>query len=165
MTSIIISVGETPSRKWAIAGYRNGWQASIVGAVSNPSAAGSHRTLIVDDDDVIALGLKDFLNLRGLQTHSAHDYAAARTLMSASRYAVALVDVVGTGDHLESGLEFVRWVRSNSPQTAIVVLTAYRTAWLDENAVAAGIAHVLDKPKRFDDIAELLLALEPEPVC
>lgn len=158
-------MGETPTRKWAIAGYRNGYDAPILVVVPNTPETPSHRTLIVDDDDVIAFGLKDFLNLRGLQTQSAPDYVLARALMSASTYAIALVDVVGTGDYVESGLEFVRWVRSNSPQTAIVVLTAYRTPWLDENAVAEGIAHILDKPKRFDDIAELLLAIEPEVVC
>ena len=160
-------MGEMPSRKGAIVGYRNGLQAPIVGPVSNRTEAGSHRTLIVDDDDVIALGLKDFLNLRGLQTHSARDYAAARTLMSASRYAVALVDVIGTGDDLENGLEFVRWVRRSWPETTVVVLTAYRTAWLDELALAAGVSHVFDKPKPFDEIVELVLALgpEPEPVC
>lgn len=133
--------------------------------MSNTLEEGAHRTLIVDDDDVIAFGLKDFLNLRGLHTQSAHDYVSARALMSASRYAIALVDVVATGDRIESGLEFVRWVRRNSPETAVVVLTAYRTAWLDEVAVDAGISHILDKPKRFDDIADVLLAIEPEQAC
>jgi len=86
-------------------------------------------------------------------------------LMSTSRYAVALVDVIGIGDHLESGLEFLRWVRDNSPETAVLVLTAYRTPWLEEIALATGMSHVLGNPKRFDDIAELLLALEPERLC
>lgn len=126
---------------------------------------GAPRTLIVDDDDVIALGLKDFLSFRGLKTHSAHDYETARKLMSESQYDVALVDVVGTGHPLESGFEFVQWIRSSSPETAVVVLTAYRTPRLNEIALAAGILHVLDKPKRFDEIAELLTAIEPERSC
>lgn len=123
------------------------------------------RTLIVDDDDVIASGLKDFLNFRGLLTHSVHDYISARTLMSESRYDVALVDVVATGAPLESGLEFVRWVRASSPDTAVVVLTAYRTPQLNEIALAEGINHVLDKPKGFNEIAHLLVTLEPEQAC
>lgn len=132
--------------------------------MSGTPAAGAPHILIVDDDDVISIGLHAYLNLRGFQTHLAHDYVAARALMSSARYAVALVDVVGTGDHLESGLEFVRWVRRSSPETSVVVLTAYRTALLDEMALAAGISHVLDKPARFDDIAEILRALQTEPL-
>jgi two-component system response regulator PilR (NtrC family) len=125
----------------------------------------TNRTLIVDDDDVIAFGLQEYLNLRGFETHSAPDYVTARRLMSRGRYAVALVDVVGTGDRPESGLEFVCWVRRSWPETVVVVLTAYRTDRVDEIALAAGIFHVLDKPKRFDEIVDLVLALGAEQLC
>lgn len=119
-----------------------------------------HRTLIVDDDDVIALGLQDYLSLRGCEADTAHDYETAKTLVGSASYAVALVDVVVTGDGEESGVAFLRWLRTASPETVVVVLTAFRTTWLEDFAMSVGVTHLFDKPKRFDEIVEVVVGAE-----
>lgn len=115
--------------------------------------------MIVDDDDVIALGLQDYLQLRGCAADTAHDYETAKTLLGRASYAVALVDVVVTGHDEESGAAFLRWLRDASPSTAIVVLTAFRTTWLEDYAQTLGVLHVFDKPKPFDEIVNLVWTL------
>jgi ActR/RegA family two-component response regulator len=120
------------------------------------------RTLIVDDDDVIALGLQGYLNLRGGEAHAAHDYQTARALAGCAHYEVALVDVVLTGRGQESGAEFLRWLREASPETIVVVLTAFRTPWLEDFARSLGITHFLDKPKSFDEILAALSSLHAD---
>lgn len=115
--------------------------------------------MIVDDDDVIAFGLQDYLNLRGCKADTARDYESARNLVNSLGYAVAIVEVVVTGCGEESGIAFLNWLREASPKTAIVVLTAFRTACLEELLRSLGISHLFDKPKRFDEIVDVVSRL------
>ena len=50
------------------------------------------RLLVVDDDDVIAVGLTDYLVLHGWSADIAHDYDTAKALLQRRSYAVALTD-------------------------------------------------------------------------
>jgi DNA-binding response OmpR family regulator len=116
----------------------------------------SKRLLIIDDDDLIALGLRDYLELHGFQVDTAHDYESAKTFVGGRHYSMALVDIVVTGHDAEIGMSFLRWLRENSPATTPVVLTGYRTAWLEHFALSLGITFVFDKPKSFEEIADLI---------
>ena len=118
--------------------------------------ADSRRLLIVDDDDVIAVGLLDHLKLHGCQVDTARDYDRAKAIVANQDYTVAIVDILLTGRQTEDGVIFLRWLRTTSPETAVVVLTAYRTEWLEHFAFSLGISLVFDKPKRFDEIVHLV---------
>jgi DNA-binding NtrC family response regulator len=112
--------------------------------------------LIVDDDDTIAVGLAGFLRLRGCEVEAAHDFETARSLVERRTYAIAVVDIVATGHASETGMAFLQWLRDKSPETLVIVLTAYRTAWLEHFALDLGVTLFLDKPKSFDEIANLV---------
>ena len=120
--------------------------------------------LIVDDDDTIAVGLADYLKLHGCQVDIAHDFEAARTLIERREYVIAVIDIVGTGDAAETGMTFLEWLRKKSPQTVVVVLTAYRTAWLEHFSLNLGVAFFLDKPKSFDEIIDVVSTVLTKPV-
>ena len=115
-----------------------------------------NRLLIIDDDDLIAIGLRDYLELHEFDVDSAPDYETAKTLVSDRNYAIAIVDIVLSGHAAETGMTFLRWLRESSPTTIAVVLTGYRTAWLEHFAAGLGITFLLDKPKSFDEIAGLI---------
>jgi len=116
----------------------------------------SNHLLIIDDDDLIAIGLRDYLELHGFLVDSAPDYEAAQTLVSNRAYAIAIVDTVLSGRAPEFGMGFLRWLRESSPATIPVVLTGYRTASLEHFALGVGITLLFDKPKSFDEIADLV---------
>jgi two-component system, NtrC family, response regulator PilR len=120
--------------------------------------------LIVDDDDTIAVGLADYLKFHGSPVEIAHDFEAARSLIANRAYAIAIIDIVGTGDAAETGMAFLEWLLEKSPQTLVVVLTAYRTAWLEHFALSLGVAFFLDKPKSFDEIVDVLSTVLTKPV-
>jgi DNA-binding response OmpR family regulator len=121
--------------------------------------AQQERLLIVDDDEVIAVGLTDYLELRGCTVDNAHDFDGAKLLVNRRRYGAALVDVLITGQDAEAGISFLRWLREASPQTVVILLTAYRTASLESLAAACGVARVFDKPKPFEEIAAIIASL------
>jgi DNA-binding response OmpR family regulator len=120
--------------------------------------------LIVDDDDTIAVGLADYLKLHGSDVDIAHDFDAARGLIERRAYVIAVIDLVGTGDDAETGMTFLEWLRAKSPQTVVVVLTAYRTAWLEHFSLNLGVAFFLDKPKSFDEIIDVVSTVLTKPL-
>lgn len=119
----------------------------------------SNRLLLVDDDDLIAVALQDYLALRGCAVDTTHDYDAAKSMIGAREYAVAITDVVTTGAGMDAGTAFLSWLRETSPRTAVIVLTGYRTAWLERFTRNLGITHCFDKPPNFADIVDALSAL------
>ncbi|HEX9083330.1 MAG TPA: response regulator [Gemmatimonadaceae bacterium] len=122
-------------------------------------AAESNRLLLVDDDDLIAVALQDYLTMRGCEVDTAHNYDAAKSMIGAREYAVAVTDVVVTGAGIDAGTAFLSWLRETAPRTAVIVLTGYRTAWLERFTRNLGITHFFDKPPHFADIVDALSAL------
>lgn len=76
--------------------------------------------LIVDDDREIRDLLGRFLERQGLRVSAARDAREARKLWPLGRYHLVVLDLMLPG---ESGLDFARWLRSQS-DVPIVMLTA-----------------------------------------
>jgi DNA-binding response OmpR family regulator len=112
--------------------------------------------LIVDDDDVITVGLTDYLELRGWSVDAAHDYDIAKSYIRSGDYTAAVIDVLITGRGTGDGLDFLAWLAGSAPDTVAVVLTAYGTRSVEHLARDRGVTLFFDKPKRFDEIAEVL---------
>jgi DNA-binding NtrC family response regulator len=107
------------------------------------------RVLIVDDEEVLAATLEEFLTGEGYEVAVAHD--AAQALAAAERFdpEVALCDVQLPGD---DGIELLNRLLQARPETLVVMITAYATV---ENAVAAfrrGAHDYLMKPVIFADL-------------
>jgi two-component system OmpR family response regulator len=83
------------------------------------SAAPPH-ILVVDDDREIRDLLAKFLERQGMRVSSARDAREARRLWPLGRYHLIVLDLMLPG---ESGLDFARWLRSQS-DVPIVMLTA-----------------------------------------
>jgi two-component system OmpR family response regulator len=76
--------------------------------------------LVVDDDREIRDLLAKFLEKQGLRISAARDAREARKLWPLGRYHLVVLDLMMPG---ESGLDFARWLRSQS-DVPIVMLTA-----------------------------------------
>jgi DNA-binding NtrC family response regulator len=116
---------------------------------SGPSAAGRGRVLIVDDEDVIASTLQEFLRGEGYEVGVAGDAAAALALAERLEPDVALCDVQLPG---ADGLELLDRLLGVRPETLVLMITAYATV---ENAVAAfrrGAQDYLMKPVILDEL-------------
>ena len=64
---------------------------------------------------------------------------------------------------LREGLDLLPYVRSTSPSTRTLLLTAYGSAELEVEARRRGADAVLRKPKPLAEIAQLLSALLEAP--
>jgi two-component system phosphate regulon response regulator OmpR len=123
---------------------------------AHPARRGRHL-LVVDDDDRIRELLKAFLARAGFRVSAANGGAAARKLLSAIDFDLAVFDVMMPG---EDGLSLTRWLRDQrgaSGRTPVLMLTA-RGETLDRiEGLKVGADDYLPKPFEPE---ELLLRIE-----
>jgi len=107
------------------------------------------RILIVDDEEVIAATLKEFLQGECFEAATAHDLPSALAWVEAFEPEIVLCDVQLPG---ADGITVLNRVLQVRPDTLFIMITAYATV---ENAVAAfqrGAHDYLMKPVLFDDL-------------
>lgn len=109
--------------------------------------------LVVDDDPRLRDLLQRFIADKGFYVTAAADAAEARQLMALFQYEALIVDVMMPG---ESGLDFVRWVRTHS-SVPVLMLSALGEADQRIEGLEQGADDYLPKP--FEP-KELLLRLE-----
>ena len=99
-----------------------------------PAPASPLKVLVVDDHDLIRLGLRQLLGERAQVSEAAtlHD---ARLLLAATRFDLLLLDL-GLGD--DFGLSALPALRETWPQLRIVVLTSMPEDLYAERALRAG---------------------------
>ncbi|TVQ24284.1 MAG: sigma-54-dependent Fis family transcriptional regulator [Spirochaetaceae bacterium] len=77
--------------------------------------------LLVDDDEKVLISQKDLLNLHGFRRIMVSQTAAeARRILDDNDIALAIIDLTL---HEESGIELLRWIRGNSTDTVVLVVT------------------------------------------
>jgi DNA-binding NtrC family response regulator len=116
---------------------------------ANESAAPAGRVLIVDDEEVIASTLKEFLQGEGFEVATARDLPSALAQVEALEPEIVLCDVQLPG---ADGITVLNRVLQIRPETLFIMITAYATV---ENAVAAfqrGAHDYLMKPVLFEDL-------------
>jgi len=107
------------------------------------------RILIVDDERSMCEMLAILLKKEGLQVCTAASRAEAADLLRAGPVELVLTDVqLPDGD----GLEILRHVKAASPETAVVVMTAYGTTEMAVAARKLGAEAYILKPFDVDEL-------------
>lgn len=104
------------------------------------------RILLVDDEEVIVFAVGECLRARGYVVDEACSRREAEALIEAQRYAVVVSDLRLTSHDDRDGLAVLSRAREISPQTRLVLLTAYGDPAIRAEARRRGADCVLDKP-------------------
>lgn len=99
--------------------------------------------LLLDDEANLCRSLSRALQRDDLQVDAFTNPADAVEALSRNSYALALVDLLMPG---MGGLEFLREVRRLSPDTQVVIMTAYATIQTAVEAMRSGAFDYLQKP-------------------
>ena len=109
--------------------------------------------LLVDDEEAILFALQDYLSAAGWRVAPAAAAEAAEELLAASHFAVAVVDLrLSPADDEHAGLAVVRRIRQRSPETRVVLLTAYGSPSVEAEARRLGVDSLLAKPQPLADL-------------
>ena len=109
------------------------------------------RILIVDDEAIVAFFLME--GLKGLgDEYDVRTSGSAESALEQIRHGhfdLAVVDYRLPG---LSGLDLIRKLREVSPETHTIVITAYSSPELEEEALRLRAARYLEKPFRIQDL-------------
>ncbi|MBI1906252.1 MAG: sigma-54-dependent Fis family transcriptional regulator [Rhodocyclales bacterium] len=111
----------------------------------------SERILVVEDDAVIRLTLKDALQRQGYRVDLAEDAAGGLEFFRRSGYDLTLLDLRLPD---MNGLEVLRALREADADALVIVMTAFPEVRTAVSCVKAGAYDYLNKPFELDDLKE-----------
>jgi two-component system response regulator AtoC len=117
------------------------------------------RMLVIDDEEPILFAAREYFEALGFGVDCATELEEAEALLSHVEYAIVIADLRLTGIYGTEGLALVRHVRERCPRTRILLLTAYGSAAVEEEARRLGVDGFLQKPKPLPDVAQIVFGL------
>jgi CheY-like chemotaxis protein len=124
----------------------------------NPPTA---SILVVDDEVDTCRNLSDILTDLGYRVDVAHDGPSALGLVRRHTYDVALLDLRMPG---MDGLTLYREIKKVSAGTVALIVSAYASQSVTEQAVGAGAWQVLPKPVDFPNLLGLVSQVLDQPL-
>ena len=124
------------------------------------------RILLVDDEESIVQAMTDYLKTYEWIVDSASDLESARRRLDANRYAVVIADLRLSPTEAIAGLDVIAHVRKTAPETKTILLTAYGSPHVEEEARRLGVDAFLQKPKPLAELARTVfrvLGVEATP--
>jgi DNA-binding NtrC family response regulator len=121
------------------------------------------RLLVVDDEESICFSMSEYFSLQGYKVDTASEIEEAEKLLGSVNYQVVIQDLRLTLTSNQQGLDMIRMIRQNNPQTRIVVLTAYGSPEIEDEARRCGADAFLRKPKPLSQVAQVVQGLIESP--
>jgi DNA-binding NtrC family response regulator len=120
----------------------------------------SHKSvLIVDDDRAVCGSLASILRSDEVETRTAFTMEEAERLLKSERFDLAIVDLRLRGSDSMEGLELISKIKAQSPQTQVVLFTAYGSPEIEAEARRRGAADYWEKRIKIPTIIERIRAL------
>lgn len=114
------------------------------------------RIMVVDDDRRMRRLLARFLFREGYEVEEAPDGSVAAEVLAARPMDVVLTDVRMPG---MDGLELMESIRDHSPETAVILMTAFGTEDSRAEALEEGADGYLSKPFQIEDVVTIIRRL------
>lgn len=117
------------------------------------------RILLMEDESSVAFPMRRYLARLDLEVDWARELEEAQALLLNHPYPVVIADLRLGGSHHSEGLDLLAYVHRHSPDTRVVLLTAYFTPEIEAEALRWGAVAVLRKPQSLADISRIILEL------
>jgi DNA-binding NtrC family response regulator len=105
--------------------------------------------LVVDDERSICIAIERLLSRRGFEVETALSGEEAIERLGRRPFQLLITDL-----NLKSlsGMDLLRWVREHTPDTAVIMITAYGSEKIAVEAMKMGAADYLPKPFDNDEL-------------
>jgi len=121
------------------------------------------RLLVVDDEESICFSMSEYFSLHGYKVDTASELEEAEKLLGVTDYRVVIQDLRLTMTNYHDGLDMIKMVKQRNPQARIVVLTAYGSPEVEDEARRCGADAFLRKPKPLSQVAQVVQGLLESP--
>jgi two-component system NtrC family response regulator len=109
-----------------------------------------NRILVVDDDESLRRVMEVQLEQEGYSVASAASAQQTLTMLQLRSYDLVITDLKMPG---LSGIELLKQIRSQYPETIIIILTAFGTVETAVEAMKAGVYDYLTKPVHPEEMS------------
>jgi len=109
----------------------------------------AERLLVVDDDQSMRAALYESLSSCGYEVETAENGSDALGKFREGQFAVVVTDMRMP---MMSGMDVLRGIKKLSPQTPVILITAYGTVNTAVEAMKEGAAEFIMKPFSLDDL-------------
>ena len=113
----------------------------------------SKPILIVDDEPIVRESIRDWLKDAGYQVVTAESGEEALEMIKKQDFGVMVLDVRLPG---KTGIRILQEVKALKPQIKSIIITAYPSADLANEAMKLGAIDYLIKPIAPDDLENLI---------
>ena len=127
----------------------------------DPNAA--PHLLVVDDEESICFSMSDYFSHNGFTVDTASEVQEAERLIGKATYKVVIQDLRMGANEDADGLQIVRLLHERSPETRIIILTAYGSSELEDEARLLGADAFLRKPQPLSQVAQVVRGLIESP--
>lgn len=116
-------------------------------------ASTQKKILVVDDEKTVTESLELILADAGFVALTAHTFAAARQILKETTVDLVITDL-RLSDAL--GIDLITHVKRESPNTELILMTAYGSLDITIEAIKAGAYYYLEKPYTPDRLLTLV---------
>ncbi len=110
------------------------------------------RVLIVDDEPTILLSLSYCLKTDGVEVITSSKIESAEEALSRYFFDLVIADIRMSGMYGIEGLELLSYVKKISPETEVIIMTAYGSDEIKEEAMRRGAYYYYDKPVNIEHL-------------
>lgn len=117
------------------------------------------RLLIVDDEDAIRFAMKDYFSNFGFKIDCARDKEEAIAILTYIEFDVVILDLNLDRVFKTEGLEIAKLIKKKSPNTYIIILTAYGSPDIEAEAKKIRVDKFLNKPVPLPTLSDAILKI------
>ncbi len=111
------------------------------------------KILVVDDEPSVTGSMELILNDAGFDVLTANNYVDSINLLKQHPINLVITDLRISD---ASGLDLIRYIKSHTPETEVILMTAYGSLDITIEAIKAGAYYYLDKPYTKDRLFALV---------
>lgn len=125
----------------------------------SPGAPPRKRLLLFDDEPAITAPMARYFSNLGWYVDAAGEFEESLALITHRRYDLAILDLRARRLGNATGLELLREIRRHDHWTNVILLSAYVSPEVEEEARELGVDAVLRKPQALPDLAQFAMVL------
>ncbi len=126
---------------------------------NEPQKAPSRRILLLDDETAILIPMARYFRKMGFTVDMAAEAEEAEALIAHRRYDLVILDLRLTRFADAAGLLVLQEIRRRDSKTGVIILSAYISDVVEEEAQRLGADAILRKPQPLPKLAALALTL------
>jgi DNA-binding NtrC family response regulator len=117
------------------------------------------KILIVDDEPTILLTLSHLLSNKDTTVITSSRMEEAEEALARYVFDLVIADIRLSGMYGIEGLELLSYIKEKNPDTAVIIMTAFGSDEIREDAYRRGALHYYEKPIDIPDLISKVQSL------